>query len=660
MKRTSSFLLIAAMLLTMLVPMLALGVVAEVPDGAVAYYEQNGETKYAYSLAEAFAVGATANNGVDTVNLVANQTITLDKNNRISVSAGKSFTIKGNNCKLTEDGSIVDGVFMNIKGSSIDTVVTLEGFNIKLGTVKANVHVLEVGTNNTDTPVTVVLKNTVIEENRQSYATVVLRQASKLVVDDGASIINNNTAGPWDSRSYGVLVTGSGTLEVRNGGTLSGYTEVIKCDSNAAASKVIINGGTVSSTSNLTIDNLGTVEINGGSVTSAGIAINSTGTVKVNGGSVISTNNVAIQNGGNLTVSGGSVTSNKGEGGTAITSTNEVKIEGGTIKGDAALSVNGGTATVEGGEFIAAGLTALVANTGASATINGGLFTTSTESLALRWGWGLVTVRGGAIAVNGGEFYYPMAGKNGAGHVLQKIDSGTIAFNGGSVYATPYKVYNGSTGHWHVRFENFNMVEGASVRTDAEKSGIRFESKISKADVELANSISGGKVTFGTVIAPYEYVQQAGMFTMAALDRTDIKVGGVSVDADKKYVNIVAKDGMLTDAEGNVTIRAALVDLNENNYAREFAAISYISYETAGGTVIIYSAFDADKNVRSMREVAYKALEDVKTVEETEYGTVVNEWYAFENNEWVKKTGTAYSCYSVAQLNVIKSYLPKN
>ena len=178
-----------ALLLTMLVPMLAIGVAAEAPAGAVAYYEQNGETKYVYSLADAFAVGAAADNGVDTVNLVANQTLTFNADQRIVVNAAKSFTLKGNNSKITEDGSITSGVFMNIKGTSVNNVVTLEGFNIKLGTVKANVHALEVGQNNTDAPVTVVLKNTVIEESRQSYATTVIRQASKLVVDEGASII---------------------------------------------------------------------------------------------------------------------------------------------------------------------------------------------------------------------------------------------------------------------------------------------------------------------------------------------------------------------------------------------------------------------------------------------------------------------------------------
>ena len=142
-------------------------------------------------MAEAFTVGATAGNGVDTVNFIANKTVTLTSAAPIVVDAAKSFTLNGNNCNITEDGSFTSGVIMKIMGTSADTTVTLNGFNIKFGNAKVHVHALEVGDNANDKPVTVVLKNTKIEENRQSYATVVLRKSAKLVLDEGSSITNS-------------------------------------------------------------------------------------------------------------------------------------------------------------------------------------------------------------------------------------------------------------------------------------------------------------------------------------------------------------------------------------------------------------------------------------------------------------------------------------
>ena len=162
----------------------------------------------------------------------------------------------------------------------------------------------------------------------------------------------------------------------------------------------------------------------------------------------------------------------------------------------------------------------------------------------------------------------------------------------------------------------------------------------------------GTTPVFGTVIAPADYVDAAGVFTMAALENASLDAA-----ADKRYVNIVAKNGIETDTDGNITLSAALIDIHESNYTRNFAAVAYVSYETENGTMIIYGDYDDSKSSRNIREVAYSALEDVSETAVEGYQTAVTEWYAYEESAWVKKTGTAYSCYSKAQLEVIKAYI---
>ena len=154
MKKTSSFLLVVAMLFTMLIPMLTVGVTAADltgtgyeafldNTGAVASFVKNVEgtptTYYVKTLAEAFAVGAEAGNGVDEVNMLENQTITLTSS--IVVTAAKSFTINGNGSTITDDGSIAassHAAALTIVGSSKDTVVTMNGFTVKLKTTSGN------------------------------------------------------------------------------------------------------------------------------------------------------------------------------------------------------------------------------------------------------------------------------------------------------------------------------------------------------------------------------------------------------------------------------------------------------------------------------------------------------------------------------------------
>ena len=625
MKRTSSILMVIAILVTSLVPMMTIGISADLtaddytattdPTGAVASFVKDDTTYYVTSLEAVFAFGGTE--GIDNIDIVA-QTITLTS--ATTVTAKGSFTLDGNGCKIT-DSSLTGGTLLKIMGTDINTQVTLENLTLELVQKSANVSTFEVGNEvgkngiNNPTPVTVCLKNVTINEKAKAYNTIGVRAGTKLILDNGTVISNTYSAkNTWSSEPiYALFVQSNAIVEMRDGASINGLGVGIYAKSGAEASNIIISGGTVAADGNQAINTVGTATISGGTITATNAK--------------------------------------------AFVTTNNATISGGTFTGTCALGVEGGTTTVSDGTFIATTEACVNSTKGGNTIINGGYFTTKTSSLlsSASWGWGLLTAgngtgyKGGTITVNDGIFYYPAGGR--IYYAAASSDSASkVTVNSCTIYGS-YNVTDG------INLGGLPATEeGAAVRTVVDQEGIRFKSTISNNVISKANEAkkAGTAVTYGTVIAPAEYVTAAGLFTMKSLDKANLNVA-----ADKRYVNIVAKDGIQTDASGNVSFCAALVNLNENNYTRDFAAIAYISYETENGTVIIYGGFDADKNVRNMEEVAYAALNDVKGEKETGYATEVSEWYEYNTNEakWEKKTGTAYSCYSTAQLEAIKKYI---
>ncbi len=184
-----------------------------------------------------------------------------------------------------------------------------------------------------------------------------------------------------------------------------------------------------------------------------------------------------------------------------------------------------------------------------------------------------------------------------------------------------------------------NMEKGAAVRLVTNSQGIRFQSTISEATISFIDSIkdTGTEVSFGTVIAPLDYVNQASDFTMAELDK--ISVNGA------KYVNIAATDAGKVVENGNVTFNAALVNLNSYNHTRDFAARAYISFVIDGETVIYYCAYNETDNVRNMAEIAQEALDDLKNAKDEANGYV----YEVSSGKW--------SCYSNAERTALNGYL---
>ena len=155
---------------------------------------------------------------------------------------------------------------------------------------------------------------------------------------------------------------------------------------------------------------------------------------------------------------------------------------------------------------------------------------------------------------------------------------------------------------------------GASVRMVAGSEGIRFESQIPAALVALAESLAdeGTEVSYGTLIVP-----TATIADQAHLSLNTLRALGLEEGVD--YVDIVAEDGMTVDGQGNVNLRAALINIQDANFDLELSAVSYIRYVRDGHEVTVCSDYVAGDHSRSMSYVAQKALEDVKDAQDAVY-----------------------------------------
>ena len=132
---------------------------------------------------------------------------------------------------------------------------------------------------------------------------------------------------------------------------------------------------------------------------------------------------------------------------------------------------------------------------------------------------------------------------------------------------------------------SFALMDGASVRLDAEQSGLRFETRILTSELDAL----GSDVTIGTLILP-----------------TNLLDGALTV-ATAGALNLTSKDeGVFLTVDGDYTVfYAAIVDILPQNYARAFSARSYIKV----GETYYYSAYSDANNSRSVYGVAVDAWE---------------------------------------------------
>ena len=372
------------------------------------------------------------------------------------------------------------------------------------------------------------------------------------------------------------------------------------------------------------------VRIDGGSYTASGgnLVAASNATVEVYGGVFRNqgpSNNFNFFGQAELKMYGGAIFNDKADAGSAVLNLNEnsfVTIYDGYFCNNGkgrALTTNGSAGeqkdiSIYGGTFVVKGTGAAVRSDDSKrpVVVYGGQFFNYANNWAVA---GQSRLKGGYVMAvkalaDGGSVTENTAARNEAGGYLMTD----------GLYA-------------RVADTAPTMLPGASARLVEGSNGIRFEATVSKATVDYVTGLKdeGTEIGYGTVICPTDLLAGISGMNMNALT-----VMG------KAYENVVAKDGISTDADGNVRIRAALVDLKTENIGRAMSAVSYISYVKNGTTVYVYGAYAESESSRSMSYVANAALNDVKS---TATGL-----YKYEYNG-------KYSPYTDAQRAILQGYL---
>lgn len=146
--------------------------------------------------------------------------------------------------------------------------------------------------------------------------------------------------------------------------------------------------------------------------------------------------------------------------------------------------------------------------------------------------------------------------------------------------------------------------------------GIRFATNINLekyADLKQfckQRRIKG--IVLGTVIAPLDYVLEAGEFSIEKLKELDHKTPYLDIRAN----NEIFYDGEKTVAQGyDEQFVASIMNIKLENRTRDFAAIGYIQLTLAGGNSFIIYSYDnqdmglVEKYAANLADVASEALE---------------------------------------------------
>ena len=147
-----------------------------------------------------------------------------------------------------------------------------------------------------------------------------------------------------------------------------------------------------------------------------------------------------------------------------------------------------------------------------------------------------------------------------------------------------------------------------TIRVTPDSPGIRFTTVMDKWKIDGITSAGGTVIGYGTLIMPQEYALQLTSFEdvhgqLNAMAQT------AGVAASKVFADVAASQGISTDTDGNVTFRAALVGITDNN--KGYGAVSYVKATVGGQTVYYYSGINTASNIVTLKSVAMRELDDI-------------------------------------------------
>lgn len=190
-----------------------------------------------------------------------------------------------------------------------------------------------------------------------------------------------------------------------------------------------------------------------------------------------------------------------------------------------------------------------------------------------------------------------------------------------------------------------------TMRMNTDSLGMRFTSMISAEALAYIEELkTAGVITayeYGTLIARVVELRNVEM-THAALTAGDVI-----------FASVLAKDGIVTNADGSVTYTAAVINFTEENMGSTLTARAYVKYTFASGAEFYVYAEDRTEGI-SIGEVAQKCLADVRDASAEGYRNRVESYYEADEDGWYELImDTAYSPYSKEQQAALAAFVEK-
>ncbi len=212
----------------------------------------------------------------------------------------------------------------------------------------------------------------------------------------------------------------------------------------------------------------------------------------------------------------------------------------------------------------------------------------------------------------------------------------------------------------------FEMVEGASVRTSADTSGIRFSLRVlpeGQTALSAYKAVEYGMLVTQESEATIDEIYTAGEAVFAkdgewSFDEEDI--------AEKKFLVNITGDTLVDEkddegvATGNKLFNAALTNISQANYTKTYVGVGYIKTTSEGDTVsadddvVTYHFATKNNNERTITYVAEKAIaeNDENAVGNEVVENYVNGGYAnlgLTATDTEKEAGTETNPYVVEE-----------
>ena len=180
------------------------------------------------------------------------------------------------------------------------------------------------------------------------------------------------------------------------------------------------------------------------------------------------------------------------------------------------------------------------------------------------------------------------------------------------------------------------MEADVTIRLNSDTPGIRFTSYMSVEKIAALRAAGATALAYGTLIAPREYLMQITDFTDVHGQLKAI-AAAAGVAESKVFADVAASAGTEMDIDGNVTFRAALVNISDVN--KGYGAISYVKVTSADGDAYYYSGFNVGSNLATLKTVVVRELLDVNDKSEiVDYGKYVYKYGSINDDGFSRFT----------------------